>query len=253
MSDDTLDRRFKFPHTTAGMFHLVSAGIAGGLLLWVIQSVRFIPTSIFILLALVILGGIGYAWMPIVVFTFLAVILFEVPNHFLGVLPNFDAPLSLPELTVSALFVIYASFSYRFSRSRIEPVALTPAPSDSSPAMPKADMNGVTPAMIGSLVVIIVGGIAAAYAARWFLPFLYVGRRWGEVFRLHPGVLGFLFALLLIGLVSALWPAIIRAIGRWGMNRLEGEMILNETLYRDLRPDIARMARFFQRFKPRRK
>jgi hypothetical protein len=243
MSEDQFPRDPEIPPDARGRFELTSALIAGALLLWLVTMVRFVPSTTLTLLALVVLGGIGFAWTPLIVFLFLGTILFEIPNHFLGIVPNFDSPLSLKEVMLSAVYVIYASLCYQYSRSRGDNFDL---PSQRGLLTSASDV--LPRSRVVSLFLTLCGGVLIAGVARWLLPFLYIGRRWGNVFQLHPAVLGFLFALLLIGLMSFLWPAVVRAFGRWGMNKHEGEMILNESLFRDLRPDISRMVRHIQRF-----
>jgi len=249
MTEGPIARHFRLPKDPIGIFYLVSAAIAGLILLWLVSSVRIVPEGTLVFFAILVMGGIGLTWAPPIVFAFIAIILFQIPHHFLGVIPNFDAPLSAKELLLGAVFVIYASLSYRFARVRAIAEA-TPTPIEGDE---RTKLESVYSARIAGLFTVVAVGFGIANAARWLLPFLYIGRQWGDVFHLHPGVLGFLFAVLLIGAASLIWPAIIRGIGRWGMNSEEGKLILNESLFRDLWPDITRMARIRQKLDRKRK
>lgn len=251
MTEGRLANQFRLPKDPVGVVHMAFAALAGLALVLLVNSVRFVPGATLLFLGFLVIGGIGMTWAPPLVFALVAIILFQIPNHFLGVIPNFDAPLSGKELLLGAAFVIYATLSYRFARIRhiVPPEAVSITPVEEA----DSDAELISPGQVAGLFLAIAGGFAAAFVARWFLPFLFIGRQWGDVFHLHPGVLGFLFAVLLLGAASLIWPAIVRGIGRWGMNKEEGEMILNESLFRDLWPDITRMARFRQKLERKRK
>ncbi|MBX9652668.1 hypothetical protein K2Y11_03525 [bacterium] len=251
MTEGRLASHFRLPKDRVGVFHLAAAAIVGLILLWLVSSVRIVPEVTLLLLGFLTIGGIGVIWAPPLVFALIAVILFQIPNHFLGVIPNFDAPLSAKELFLGAAFIIYSTLSYRYARIRhfASSVRISTNAEQETDSRPEQ----ITPGRVAGLFLTMASGFAVAFVARWFLPFLFIGRQWGDVFHLHPGVLGFLFAVLLIGVVSLIWPAVVRGIGRWGMNKDEGEMILNESLFRDLWPDITRMARYRQKFDRKRK
>jgi uncharacterized membrane protein YeaQ/YmgE (transglycosylase-associated protein family) len=251
MTEGRLASYVRLPKDPDGIFHLAAAVIAGLILVWLVSSVRIVPEVTLLLLGFLAIGGIGVVWTPPLVFALIAIILFQIPNHFLGVIPNFDAPLSTKELFLGAAFVIYSTLSYRYARIRRLTSHVNIA-IDSEP-LTNSKPEQISFGRVAGLFLTIASGLVIAFLAHWFLPFLFIGRQWADVFHLHPGVLGFLFAVLLLGAVSLIWPAIVRGIGRWGMNKEEGEMILNESLFRDLWPDITRMARFRQKLDRKRK
>lgn len=220
--------------TTEASFFLLAALLAGLALLVIASQARIMPPMTILLVSAVLLGAPLFTWGPALVLALLGVLLFDDASHPLGILPGFGPALGLAEMGLIACFLTYAALAYRFHVARADQRAGIARPLDVTSAL-------------GEVIVALAIGSVVATLARWLLPFLYLGRSMVNLSRDQPMLVGFLVAAILIAAVSLLWRAIVRAAHRWGMNPLEATLFLNETTYRELRPDFTTMAQRLDR------
>ncbi|MBY0586448.1 hypothetical protein K2X85_04685 [bacterium] len=213
-------------------FALIAAVAAAVFLVWLVTLCRIMPEWTVMLLASISIFGIGWSLTPPIVLALLATILADSPGHWLGVLPSFGRQLSFAELCLSATFIIYASLTYRFQRARIDVKR-----SSRSGSMASAQQD------LGEWLIIVTSGFVLATIARWVLPLLYMGRAWAPSIQLVPGVAGLLVALVLIGLASWLWNALVRAVGREGMSSAQARLILNQAAQEEMGSEMTLIAR----------
>ncbi len=214
--------------TRAG-FALVAAIGSAIMLTWLTTLCRIMPQQTVLLLAGVSIFGIAWPITPPIVLALLVAILSDSPGHWLGVLPSFGRQLSFAELALSATFIIYAPLVYRFQRAR-EDLRRRPRLSTSP--------SGDSLQDVGEWLLIATLGFVLATAARWALPFLFLGRAMSGTFHLVPAVAGFLMAMVILGLASWLWNVAVRAVGRAGMTDREGRLILHQTIDAELGSDL---------------
>lgn len=220
------------PDAAPVLFGLVAAVAAGVFLTWLATLCRIMPQQTMLLLVGVAVLGIPWPATPPVVLALLMAILADSPGHWLQVLPAFGAQLSFAELALSACFVLYAGLVYRFQRCR-EDARRRRKRSESADGLSDA----------GDWLALITAGFVLATVARWILPVLFVGRAWSGSFHLVPAVAGFLVALVILGLGSALWIALVRLVGRSGMDAREARLVLNQVADEELGSDFRLIAR----------
>jgi hypothetical protein len=219
-------------HTPGPSSSILTADLAAGVLLLLLLQVRGIGLMLLLVVAALIVAGRMRAWGPPAVLVALIYLLFQSDADPLGIdMPRYADPLSLTEMALTVSYLVYATFAYR---------AMSSVPSS---AEPSADNSS---RLVGDLLVAVAIGWGVVVVARWALPYLFFGRTLVETFRLHPAVLGFIVAIVLIGLVSLVWPGLVRTVGRRGMNVDQARMILNETVHQDLRSDWKRIARLWK-------
>lgn len=195
-------------------------------------QVRVAPTAVIAALWLILLLGAFWRYTPILIVAILGALLYASPRHPLDVYPSDLPPLSWQETFFCASVVTFLAIHFQWT--------LAWRNSSKSGRVREEDIIGrVARETAGAAL----GGMAVAGAARYVLPFLYLGQEAGPTLRMHPLLAGLLTAVIGFAGITFLWIAIVRIALRRAVRKEEAELIVNEAIYREMRGDLLRLTR----------